>query len=98
MSDRIEMDMAEMRTLGNNLQTIYDAFEKVGSDVKDWSELTGDKRLAKAVAGFFNAWTNKRKKMLTNIENMQKQVTGIVDTYEEIDSELFKGLQSPPTP
>jgi len=95
MGDRIHMDMAQMTQLGANLQSIYDAFNDAASETEGWSSITGESKLSGAIDDFGDKWRLKRQKMLENIKNMQAMVQGIVDTFQEIDSELGKSLEAP---
>lgn len=101
MSYDIQLDMADLTALADDLATVIDEFERAKANAGEAARATGHKELRRKVEEFATAWDLRREVMLENIKVLQQTIAQIAETFSEVDAELAKALeesaQDPPS-
>jgi uncharacterized phage infection (PIP) family protein YhgE len=95
----LKLDLELLDKLSSDLAAVVAEFKNADDFSDDVAEATGQDDLAGKVRDFASKWNDKRGKMTTEVENLQKQISGISKGFTSVDDGLAKALTTPaPSP
>ena len=93
------LDLERLRTTKQGLQTSVDAFEAAAATNDTLESAVGrpDGRsdLRGKVSDFEDDWKSNRGKLQKNLDEILKQLTGIIDGWEKWDTDAANGMETP---
>ncbi|MDR0285013.1 MAG: CHAP domain-containing protein [Propionibacteriaceae bacterium] len=90
----LRVDTDTLRQAGTSLQQISAEFGEAGNNATEVAGLVGHDRLADAIRGFADKWNSKRSELKKSVDALATATTQIAQTFEEVDAELAKALDS----
>ena len=95
----IMLDLDRLRLTKTGLTSSVDAFESA-AQTNDALESAvgkpdGRSELRQKVSDFEDDWKSNRGKLQKNLDEILKQLTGIIDGWEQWDSETANGFENP---
>ena len=92
MSDRLQIDLAELDQLATDLARITEEFRSLDNGEEDLEGAVGQEVLAKAVSEFSDGWKKRRQKLLESLETTAQPAAVIHDTFVEVDDQLSDSI------
>jgi predicted nucleic acid-binding Zn-ribbon protein len=98
MADRIWLDMQDLEIVNDSLKASITEFTDV-ADSNDANEEAvgrpaGRGDLRDRMHDFEADWNNNREKLTENLKKVQEHLQGIIDGFNELDTELNSSLSS----
>ncbi|UJP09177.1 hypothetical protein L2X99_12060 [Microbacterium sp. KUDC0406] len=95
----VMLDLERLRTAKSGLQASVDAFEAAAATNDTLESAIGrpDGRsgLRSKVSDFEDDWKSNRGKLQKNLDEILKQLTGIIDGWNQWDTDTANGMETP---
>lgn len=97
MADRVDIPLDSMEDLNEALKSIIVEFEDAGRHGRALTEAIdrplGDSSLRDAADDFEGKWDDKRDTLKGHLIDLQEQVEGVRDAWEQFDADLAAELE-----
>lgn len=90
----LKVDGKKMTQLQTDLGNLISEFNSANDSSETLAGAVGYDDLADKLRDFASKWKDKRKDMVTAIENLKKIVDAVVDGTDKLDGDLRKALQN----
>ncbi|MEU4452148.1 WXG100 family type VII secretion target [Nocardioides sp. NPDC023903] len=94
----VSIKIAELDTVATSLSKIVEEFEQASSRADKLEDAIGDpfgrNELREAAEDFEDRWNNKRDELKDALQDIQKHVKGVVDGFQNWDSETALAFES----
>jgi hypothetical protein len=91
VGDRLRADLAAIQQVSQSLNTLSGEFSSI-SAVADVGGAAGDSGLASALSDFAHGWSDKRKQLISEMQDLSKLADQAVKGYTGTDATLAHDL------
>jgi predicted nucleic acid-binding Zn-ribbon protein len=98
MSDGVLIKYDELRNVDDALKAIVTELKEASSRTNELEDAIdkpwGESKLKDAAHEFEGGWNDRRNALLEDIEKVQQHVAGVLDGFEEWDSDTANEMES----
>ncbi|MEH6782090.1 MAG: hypothetical protein V7618_11075 [Rhodoglobus sp.] len=98
MGDGVLIKYTELKAVGDNLKKIVEELKEASSRADVLEGAIGDpygkNKLREAAEEFEDGWDDRRKKLLEDIEKVEQHVAGVLEGFEQWDTDTANEMES----
>lgn len=87
MSGPYRYDVGELTDTAAGLSTLKGDYESATSDREAAQGSLGFEEISGAVEEFVSSWSDKRQEQIADLESAHLALTGIIDNYDQLDTQ-----------
>ena len=100
VGDGVLIKYAELKAVGDNLKKIIEELKEASNRADVLEDAIGDpygkNNLREAAEEFEDGWDDRRGKLLEDIEKVEQHVAGVLEGFEEWDTDTASEMEPAP--
>lgn len=100
VGDGVLIKYTELKAVGDNLKKIIEELKEASNRADVLEDAIGDpygkNKLREAAEEFEDGWDDRRGKLLEDIEKVEQHVAGVLEGFEEWDTDTASEMESAP--
>jgi hypothetical protein len=98
VGDGVLIKYTELKAVGDNLKKIIEELKEASNRADVLEDAIGDpygkNKLREAAEEFEDGWDDRRGKLLEDIEKVEQHVAGVLEGFEEWDTDTASEMES----